>query len=76
MGQQMNVNLDTATRSLKLVSPARLLPIANQTGEGVKNFFNAETSLIGSLIKPGKKGVGRAHQGKVRAGRRPKAVSV
>jgi hypothetical protein len=52
------------------------LPIANQTGEGVKNFFNAETSLIGSLIKPGKKGVGRAHHGKAHAGRRPKAVSV
>jgi hypothetical protein len=76
MGQQMNVNLDTATRSLKLVSPARLLPIANQTGEGVKNFFNAETSLIGSLIKPGKKNVGRAHHGKARTARRPKAVSV
>ena len=76
MGQQMNVNLDTATRSLKLVSPARLLPFANQTGEGVKNFFNAETSLIGSLIKPVKKNVARTHHGKARTARRPKAVSV
>jgi len=76
MGQQMNVNLDAARRSLKLVSPARLLPIANRTGEGVKNFLNAETSLIGSLIKPGNKGVGRAHQGKARTARRPKVVPV
>jgi hypothetical protein len=74
MGQQMNVNLDTATRSLELMSPSRLLPIANRTGEGVKNFFNAETSLIGSLVKPGKKGVGHANHGRARTTRRHKAV--
>jgi hypothetical protein len=74
MGQQMNVNLDTATRSLELMSPSRLLPIANRTGEGVKNFFNAESSLIGSLMKPGKKHVGRAQHGTVRTTHRHKAV--
>lgn len=55
MGQQMNVNLDVATRTLKLASPSRLLPMANLTGEGVRNFVGAETSLIGSLMKPAKK---------------------
>lgn len=54
MGQQMNVNLDATTRAMKIVSPARLLPMATRTGEGVKSFMQTETSLIGSLIKPNK----------------------
>lgn len=57
MGQQMNVNLDATTRAMELMSPSRLAPIANITGERVRNFVNAETSLIGSFMKP-KKGVG------------------
>jgi len=75
MGQQMNVNLDLATRGLEMISPTRLLPMANLTGEGVKQFVDAETSLIGSLIKPGKKVPVRA---KHKPGRvvRPKAVPV
>lgn len=75
MGQQMNVNLDAAARSLKLMSPARLLPMANLTGDGVKNFFNAETSLIGSLVKPGKKRVARAKHGHARKTHRRETVS-
>ena len=75
MGQQMNVNLDTATRTLGLVSPSRLLPIVNRTGESVKNLFDQETSLIGSLIKPGKKAAGRVH-GRARTTHRKKAMSV
>jgi hypothetical protein len=75
MGQQMSVNLDAATRSMELMSPARLLPMANLTGEGVKHFFNAETSLIGSLVKPGKKGVARAKHGRARTTRRRETVS-
>ncbi len=74
MGQQMNVNLDTATRALGLVSPSQLLPIANRTGESVKNFFNQETSLIGSLVKPGKKAAVRAHHGRASSVRRNRAV--
>ena len=74
MGQQMNVNLDTATRSLKLMSPSRLLPIANRTGEGVKKFFKAKTSLIGSVMKPGKKHVRHAHHGRPHKTHRHKAV--
>jgi len=74
MGQQMNVNLDAATRTIGIMSPSQLLPMANRTGEGVKNFFKTEKSLTGSLIRPGKKSVSRANHGKVRAARRHKAV--
>lgn len=73
MGQQMNVNLDVATRTLEMVSPARLLPMANLTSEGVRNFVEAETSLIGSLIKPAKKGGNAVKHGR-HATRRHKAV--
>ena len=76
MGQQMNVNLDAATRTIGIMSPSQLLPMANLTSEGVKNFFNTEKSLIGSLVMPGKKGVSRATHGKVRTTRRHKAVPV
>ena len=77
MGQQMNVNLDAATRTMGLVSPSQLLPIATRTGQGVKNLFDAETSMIGSLIKPPKKNIARAPKhGRARATRRPKAVAV
>ena len=54
MGQQMNVNLDATTRALEIVSPYQLAPFATVTREGVRNFVNAETSLIGSLIRPKK----------------------
>ncbi len=65
MGQQMNVNLDLSTRSMEMMSPSRLLPMASLTEEGVKNFFNNETALIGSLINPHKpKVVARAKPGR------------
>jgi len=67
IGQQMNVNLDVATRAMEAMSPSRLLPMANFTGEGVRKFVDAETSLIGSMIKPGKKRAGRVKH----AGHRP-----
>ncbi len=76
MGQQMNVNLDAATRGLQAVSPSQLLPMANRTSEGVKNLFNAEASLFQPLIKPGKKSAARANHGRGHTTRRHKAVSV
>lgn len=54
LGQQMNVNLDATTRAMEMMSPSRLAPVASQTSEGVRNFVEAETALIGSLIKPKK----------------------
>jgi len=57
-GQQMNVNLEATTRTLELVSPSQLTPLANRTGESVRSFVDAQRSLIGSLIqKPKKAGV-------------------
>jgi len=74
IGQQMNVNLDLTTRSMEMMSPSRLLPVANLTGEEVKNFFNMEKSLISSLVKPHKpKAASRAKR--VHA-KRAKAVAV
>lgn len=52
VGQQMNVNLQAATKTMEMFSPARLMPVANVTGEGVKNFVNAEKAVIESMIKP------------------------
>jgi hypothetical protein len=72
MGQQMNVNLDVATRALELASPARLLPMANLTGEGVKNFVDKETSLINSFVKSARKNVGQGKRSRSQATRRPK----
>lgn len=69
MGQQMNVSLDATTRAMEFMSPSRLVPVASRTREGVRDFVDAETSLIGSLIKPKK--VGR----QARAKRAPKVRS-
>ncbi len=74
MGQQMNVNLDVASRTLEMISPSRLLPMANLTSEGVRNFVDRETALIGSIVKPAKKVVVHAKPSGRRAPRRHKAV--
>jgi len=55
MGQQMSVNLDATSRALELMSPFKLVPIANMTGDGVREFVKAESTLFGSLITPEKK---------------------
>jgi hypothetical protein len=54
MGQLTNVNLKTATKTIRLLSPSRILPIANLTGDGVKDFVSAEKALIESIITPRK----------------------
>jgi len=72
MGQQMNVNLDITTRSMEFMNVSRLLPMANLTGEGLKNFLNTEKSFLGSLMRPGKK-VAAAPP---RRAKRAKAVAV
>lgn len=78
MGQQMNVNLKAATRAMELVSPAKLLPMANITGEGVKSFVAAEKALIESMVKPrgGAHVVGKAERRPVRPVRHRKIKKV
>lgn len=73
MGQQMNVNLDITTRSMELMNVSRLLPMANLTGEGLKNFLDTEKSLLGSFMAPGKK---VAAAGAARRPKRARAVAV
>jgi len=51
-GQQMNVDLKAANRTIEMMKHFRLLPMANITGEGVKKFVDAEKALIDSMIKP------------------------
>lgn len=75
MGQQMNVNLDAATRTAEMISPARLVPVASLTGKEVKDFFEKETSLIKSYIKPEKaKPVSRAKHPRSRVKKEKAAV--
>ena len=76
MGQQMNVNLDLTAESMQKLSPAQLLQVASFSPKSVKDFFDTETSLIGSLVKPHKpKGAGRAKTGRGRT-RQSKAAAV
>jgi len=73
LGQQMNVNLDATTRAVEMMSPARLVPVASVTSEGLRNFVNAETSLIGSMIKPSKV-AGKPKSARSKTARRHEAV--
>jgi hypothetical protein len=73
MGQQMNVNLDATARAMELMSPARLVPVASRTGEGVREFVNAETSLIESIIKS-KRTVDQTNAKRTRKARQHQAV--
>ncbi|HEU5452928.1 MAG TPA: hypothetical protein VFU76_13125 [Terriglobales bacterium] len=52
IAQQMTVNLKSATKAMDMLSPTRLLPMANFTGEGVKSFVSAEKALIENIVKP------------------------
>jgi hypothetical protein len=49
-GQHMNTNLQVAGRAMKMLKPLRL-PLASLTGEGVKNFVDAEKALIDNMMK-------------------------
>ena len=72
-GQQMSVNLDAAMRTMELLSPARLLPTTNRSGDSVKSFLEAEKSLIGSLVRMGQAGIKVKQAGRHMV-RRPRAT--
>ena len=77
IGQQMNVNLDLTTRSMEMMSPSQLLPVANITGEEVKKFFQMEKSLITSVIKDSKaKAPARARHPRTKQHKEPRTVAV
>lgn len=65
MGQQMNVNVDLSSRSIKMVSSSHPLPFGSLNKESVTKLLDTETSLLDSLIRPDKpKVVGRAKRGR------------
>jgi hypothetical protein len=51
-GQQVNVSLQTASRAVEMLDTLRPRILPNLTGEGVKNFVDAEKDLITSIMKP------------------------
>ncbi|HVJ05732.1 MAG TPA: hypothetical protein VM578_08670 [Candidatus Saccharimonadales bacterium] len=50
-GQQVNVNMQAATRALDLKTPIRFMPVADIAGESVKSFVDAEKALVDSMMK-------------------------
>ena len=52
-GQQVNVNVQAASRAVDLVNSIRPTGLPSFSGEGIKKFVNAEKELLDSLIKPG-----------------------
>jgi hypothetical protein len=51
-GQQVNVNLQAVNRTAEMMNALRPNLIPNITGEGLKNFVDAEKDLISSIVKP------------------------
>jgi len=50
-GQQVNVNMQAASRAYELKTPIKLLPMADIAGESVKSFVDAEKALLTSMTK-------------------------
>jgi hypothetical protein len=50
-GQQVNVNLQAASRTADMMKSFRPLPLPSFSGEQVKNFIDAEKALIESIVK-------------------------
>ncbi len=76
VGQQMNINLKTVTRTMEMLSPMRLLPMANLTGEGIRSFVDAEKNMIETMMHPRNHKV--VHMGERRPARaaRPRRMKV
>jgi hypothetical protein len=52
-GQQMNVNLQAASRAMENMSGAfKMVPVAKLSGEGVRSFVDAEKAMMDSMLKP------------------------
>lgn len=51
-GQQVNVNLQAANSAVEMMGSLRPHLMPEITGEGLKNFVNAEKNLITSMMKP------------------------
>lgn len=51
-GQQMNANFDTASKSMNVVGPLPIIPVAEITRDGVKSFVEAQKALMDVMTKP------------------------
>jgi len=51
-GQQVNANVEAASRAVEMVKSFPPIPLPNLSGEWVKSFVDAEKSLIDKVIEP------------------------
>lgn len=51
-GQQVNVNLQAANKSIELLETLRPRLVPDFSGDSLKNFVNAEKDLIANMMKP------------------------
>ena len=70
VGQQMITNLNTATKAIETLSPARLASVTELPVRAVKTFFEGEKALIKSITEPSKKVAHIDQHDKKRATRR------
>lgn len=59
-GQQMKVNFQAADKTVEMLKPLGLIPLATMTGEGMKTIVDAEKELIDTMVKPLEKARGAA----------------
>lgn len=52
-GQQMNANVKVAGRTMELMTPLPLVPLAELTREGVKSYVDAQRALVDVIVHPG-----------------------
>jgi hypothetical protein len=71
-GRQMSASVKTASKTLDLLRPLPLLPLAELTREGVKSYVDAQKELMDVMVKPNGEPK-RAHKPERHAKRSPKS---
>ncbi len=63
-GRQVNANVKTAGKAMKLLGPFPSLPLSELTREAVKSYVEAQKALMDVMVKPpnGAKGPGKAER--------------
>ena len=51
-GKQVNANVKTAGKAVKLLRPFPFVPFADMTREGVKSYVDAQKALMNKVVKP------------------------
>lgn len=55
LGQQMNVNLNAATKAAETLSPGRLFTMTKLPADAVKSFVEGEKAVLGSMVELSKR---------------------